>query len=1104
MARGALTKELIDGAGNVADKVADWLRKEDEAQKWAHEKFPENFGPKSTPDERATFAGFPEKNYYHGTANEIDDTINSANVPMVDVGKQRDIVGFDDSFLGTTTKSDNQAHWFSDDPKTADTYADYNAYYKAYTNLQQEFERLRSKGLENLNMEAGDQWDDWINKLDPEDWLSVMTVQNKIKKLVDRGPGMGQQILPVRIRDSNQVATDTEGASWLGYFSEKDRTEGVRKGTELLEQAKIDGTDSVLFKNLNDTASKWYNKPSDQVAVLNPASIRSPLAHFDLKKLGLGGAGSYMSTNLMANPNDDLAQGIHDRANKRRQEKQVVPGTDIPYLQGGRDSQDYSLGGQFGIPSSPEAYAQQRFYNEHTYPGMAGVRGIGETLNSLVDTEKEALMNRAENNRNPLASEDPMGLGEFFIGEGGDFFENIGNGLETTGTQQLDAGLVGVDLMSGGSTKVARKAGQALYDTLDGTYINKGFDALEDIGGKIADFGAEVGGNVLEAGKAGAMVVGKGIDDALNATFQLPPGGTSPQLATADDSVESLIKNIEEPEPTIPEPIAEGPLQSEITPGYEFTETGGLLKPKEIDLSEHIGDEMISLPWDGTARGTKITRINDHEVDVDSHGGHQFLDDKGNIARGYIGASSKGVVDKILDRIWLAHKRSLRGGGTGRVIMSTVDMQKGGEAFAETPAMTAIQVIHDGSKQTKKQFNTEFKDLSASIVDLKAKNWGDKPFEGLPDIQTQEFEDIMLGKQDFFVEVGGRQKKLNPSKIRKALWQRMSNAGTQKLFKYNWNDLQDAQLRADKIVKGHVGNRMIIVNDPSTIKAVENQDPLTKNVYNTAIQGGDGVGTLDIGAQPEEIMFPERFRQAYERLKKLYPNRSHEQLKDNARGILSNSTVNADVYSETITGGLVDNVYKPKKTSVTVPKSLLETDSKSLWDYPDQKYTSANTSINKTKTAAAFTKLLEKDAFQKGSTNLDIGGGRFDNANDLLNDKAGAKNIVFDPFNRTKAHNAKVAKQVSGGKVDTVTINNTLNVIEEKPNQIKVLEQAKDAVKADGKVYISVYQGDKSGVGRATSEDSFQQMKPLSDYLEIVQEVFPDAKIVNGMIEATK
>jgi opacity protein-like surface antigen len=131
-----------------------------------------------------------------------------------------------------------------------------------------------------------------------------MTLQNKIKKLVDRGGGMGQQILPVRIRNNNQIVNDTEGASWLGYFSEKDRTKGVKKGTELLSQAKAEGKDSVLFKNLNDTASKWYQKPSNQVAVLNPAVIRSPLATFDLRKLGLGGAGSYLSTDLMADELD--------------------------------------------------------------------------------------------------------------------------------------------------------------------------------------------------------------------------------------------------------------------------------------------------------------------------------------------------------------------------------------------------------------------------------------------------------------------------------------------------------------------------------------------------------------------------------------------------------------------------------------------------------------------------------------------------------------------------------------------------------------------------------------------------------------------------------
>jgi hypothetical protein len=351
--------------------------------------------------------------------------------------------------------------------------------------------------------------------------------------------------------------------------------------------------------------------------------------------------------------------------------------------------------------------------------------------------------------------------------------------------------------------------------------------------------------------------------------------------------------------------------QKSITPGYEFTETGGLLKPAEIDLSQHIGDEIIPLPWDGTARGTKIKKINDHDVDVDTHGGHQFMDDKANIENNIFGASSKGVIDKILSRIKMAHRRNLRSGGDGNVLIATTDMQLGSEAFAEAPVMTAIQVIDQGTKSSKQQFNKEFKNLSASMIDLKPKNFGPNPFKDLPDIQSKEFEDIMLGKKDFFVRVNGKDRKINPAKIRKTLWKRMSNAGSQKIFNYQWDDLQKAQLRVGEILKGNTGNRIAVVNDPSTIKAVENKDPLTKNIYSTAIEG-KSLGTLDIGAQPIQDMFPERFKSAYERLKKLYPNRSHEQLADSAMGVLTDSTLDANVYSETITPGLIDKIYKKK------------------------------------------------------------------------------------------------------------------------------------------------------------------------------------------------
>ena len=200
--------------------------------------------------------------------------------------------------------------------------------------------------------------------------------------------------------------------------------------------------------------------------------------------------------------------------------------------------------------------------------------------------------------------------------------------------------------------------------------------------------------------------------------------------------------------------------------------------------------------------------------------------------------------------------------------------------------------------------------------------------------------------------------------------------------------------------------------------------------------------------------------------------------------------------------GLLDTFSNPTTNNPTKSGGLLQKNTSSVWDDPIQAITSANTSVNKTKTAAAFTQLTKEKAFKKGSVNIDIGGGKFDNADELLQ-KSDATNLVYDPFNRTKAHNANVVDAVSGGNADTATINNVLNVIDGEANQLKVLNQAKDAVKKDGKVYISVFEGKKDGVGRVTSKDSYQQDKKAAEYLDLVKKVFPDAKLKNGIIRAT-
>ncbi len=352
--------------------------------------------------------------------------------------------------------------------------------------------------------------------------------------------------------------------------------------------------------------------------------------------------------------------------------------------------------------------------------------------------------------------------------------------------------------------------------------------------------------------------------------------------------------------------------ESSITPGYEFTETGGLLKPEKVDLSQHIGDEIIPMPYDATSRSIQLNKVNDLDLDVITHGGDEHMDAVNNIEAKIAGASSKSIVDKIVKRIKSAGARSEARGGTGQVLVSTNTMGDMSEGFAKAPSMTAIQVVSQGKVGARKKFNTEFRKMTSSkaglTVDGKMK-FGPKPFKNLPDVTSKEFEDIILGKTPYKVKVNGVEKTMTPSHIRKALWKEMSLVKNQTAFHYAWDDLQKAQLRAHDIEKGFMGNRIAVVKDPKAIKAIENKDPLTKEIYDSAFNG-ERLGTLDIGPQKLEDIMPDRYKEAYIRLKKQYPNSSEVKLRNMAIGQLEKATKDADIFSQTITPGLIDNIYK--------------------------------------------------------------------------------------------------------------------------------------------------------------------------------------------------
>ena len=168
-----------------------------------------------------------------------------------------------------------------------------------------------------------------------------------------------------------------------------------------------------------------------------------------------------------------------------------------------------------------------------------------------------------------------------------------------------------------------------------------------------------------------------------------------------------------------------------------------------------------------------------------------------------------------------------------------------------------------------------------------------------------------------------------------------------------------------------------------------------------------------------------------------------------------------------------------------------------------QKYTSASTSINKSKLPKGYTTVGKHFGWTKGTTHLDIGGGRFDNAIEHLATH-GVNAHVYDPYNRSEEHNTNALAKAGNGQADTVSLFNVLNVIDDPEHHTSALQLAHSSLKTKGKLFVGVYEGDKSGKGKQTGKDSYQRNEKIDAYLLTIQKVFPNARIHKGIIHATK
>ena len=165
--------------------------------------------------------------------------------------------------------------------------------------------------------------------------------------------------------------------------------------------------------------------------------------------------------------------------------------------------------------------------------------------------------------------------------------------------------------------------------------------------------------------------------------------------------------------------------------------------------------------------------------------------------------------------------------------------------------------------------------------------------------------------------------------------------------------------------------------------------------------------------------------------------------------------------------------------------------------YMRQLIKSAETSL---KQVAATFRMAE---FRKDEVNLDYGGGKYDLSTEFLSGLK-VRNFVFDPFNRTCAHNLNSRYQIA--KIDgahTVTVNNVLNVIQENEALDEAIFNASTAVKNDGTAYFLIYEGNGSGVGKQTTK-GWQRNLKTQHYLPFVEKHFGAVTRKSNLIIATQ
>lgn len=172
---------------------------------------------------------------------------------------------------------------------------------------------------------------------------------------------------------------------------------------------------------------------------------------------------------------------------------------------------------------------------------------------------------------------------------------------------------------------------------------------------------------------------------------------------------------------------------------------------------------------------------------------------------------------------------------------------------------------------------------------------------------------------------------------------------------------------------------------------------------------------------------------------------------------------------------------------------------------PNQKVTSKNTSINAKKLPALVSKSLPK--INPNDIVLDIGAGKFNNTKEAV-EAIGAIYTPLDPYNRSDLENEVAWIVQTNGLPNIILCANVLNVIEEDTVVDSIITSIIESVKISKSctALISIYEGNKSCVGKPTGKDQYQRNEPTIHYVKRIEKLSPSLCVVlkKGVITVSK